>query len=41
MRPLHRKSVNKADSSRKFAAHSQKTKHANVAPNPMRGGIRL
>lgn len=41
MKPLHRKSVNKADASRKFSVHSSKTKAANVRANPMRGGIRL
>lgn len=41
MKPLHRKGVNKHKSSKSFSHHSNKTKAANVMPNPMRGGIRL
>lgn len=40
MRPLFRKPVNKARSSRKFRAHGTHTKAANMAM-PMRGGWRL
>ncbi|WNK12951.1 MAG: hypothetical protein [Microvirus sp.] len=41
MRPLQRKHVNKSKSAKKFSHGSAKTKHANINPNPMRGGIRL
>lgn len=36
-----RKPVNKAAGARKFRAQSGRTKGANVAPPPMRGGFRL
>lgn len=38
---MHRMHVNKAKSSRQFTRNSSRTKAANLAPNPMRGGIRL
>lgn len=41
MRPLKRIGQNKKHSARKFRKHVGKTKHANVTPTPMRGGIRL
>lgn len=41
MRPLNRKRVNKGRSAAKFRHGASKTKHVNVSPNPMRGGIRL
>lgn len=41
MRPLHRKPVHKGKSARKFRKNVSKTKLANVAPRPMRGGYRL
>ena len=41
MRPLKRKHVNKHHSARKFRKHVSKTKVANIAPTPMRGGFRL
>lgn len=41
MRPLSRGSVNKRRSARKFRRQVGRTKMANMAPNPMRGGFRL
>lgn len=41
MRPLHRKPVSKKYSARKFRHGVSRTKAANVAPPPMRGGYRL
>lgn len=41
MRVLGRKHVNKYRSAKKFRKSAQRTKLANVRPNPMRGGIRL
>lgn len=41
MRPVKRVHVNKHRSVKKFQRHAARTKAANVAPNPMRGGIRL
>lgn len=38
---MHRTAVNKHTSSKKFNRKAATTKAANVAPNPMRGGIRL
>ena len=38
MRRMH---VNKSRSAAKFRRHAGKTKAANVAPPPMRGGFRL
>ena len=38
---MHRHHVNKAKSARKFRKQAGRTKAANVAPPPMRGGIRL
>lgn len=38
MRRFH---VNKGHSARKFRSHSSKTKAANIAAAPMRGGWRL
>lgn len=40
MRPLHRSSVNKGKSARKFRKQAARTKGANIA-GVMRGGIRL
>lgn len=36
-----REPVRKADSARSFSRQARKTKASNVAPPPMRGGIRL
>lgn len=41
MKPLKRKPVNKSASAKKFRKNVSKTKKPNVAPAPMRGGIRL
>lgn len=41
MKPLDRKPVNKYDSTKQFNHKEHKTKSINVAPRPMRGGIRL
>lgn len=39
--PLRRGNVNKRGSARKFRKNVGHTKAANMAPPPMRGGIRL
>ncbi len=41
MRTLHRKSVNKYKSARKFRHHAKRTKSANMQKAPQRGGWRL
>lgn len=41
MRPSARKPVNKGRSARAFRANTRRSKAVNVAPGPMRGGIRL
>jgi len=41
MRPVSRHSVSKGSSSGKFRRQSSRTKAANIAPPPMRGGYRL
>lgn len=41
MKPLKRKPVNKHSSAKQFRKNVSKTKKVNIAPNPMRGGIRL
>lgn len=41
MKPLGRKHVSKHKSARKFRNSVGRTKSANIAPGPMRGGIRL
>lgn len=41
MKPLSRVGVSKRASARKFKANNRRTKIANVAPPPMRGGIRF
>lgn len=41
MRPSSRKSVHKGRSARSFRRASSRTARANLAPGPMRGGIRL
>ncbi|WNK12818.1 MAG: hypothetical protein [Microvirus sp.] len=41
MKPLHRQHLNKSGSARKFRNASSKTKGANLAPPPMRGGYRF
>ena len=38
---MHRHKVNKHKSARSFKHQTQKTKRLNIAPGPMRGGIRL
>lgn len=38
---MKRQRVNKAKSARKFSQAVDKTKAINIAPPPMRGGIRL
>lgn len=38
---MKRNYVNKQASARKFQQNTKRTKAANVAPGPMRGGIRL
>lgn len=41
MRPNKRIGVNKGKSARQFRNNTRKTKAANTAPMPMRGGYRL
>lgn len=41
MKPLNRKPLNKHSSAKKFKHGVSHTKSINVAPIPMRGGIRL
>lgn len=41
MNPLKRHGVSKGSSARSFRAGATRTKAANMAPPPMRGGIRL
>lgn len=41
MNPLSRQSVSKRGSASKFRKHASRTKSANLAPPPMRGGYRL
>jgi len=41
MKPLHRKHVSKHKSAHTFRKHASKTKIANMAPPPQRGGYRL
>lgn len=41
MRPVRRSGVNKGRSAKQFRSNSRRTKGANVAKGPMRGGIRL
>lgn len=41
MKPLKRYGENKHHAAKKFSHKTQRTKQANVAPMPMRGGIRL
>lgn len=41
MRPVRRMPVHKGKSASKFRHHAGHTKAVNVAPAPMRGGIRL
>jgi hypothetical protein len=41
MKPLSRHHVSKHGSARKFRKHVGHTKGINMAPPPMRGGIRL
>lgn len=41
MKPLNRKPMSKHSGARKFKKQSRRTKAANIAPAPMRGGIRL
>lgn len=41
MRPLSRRPVNKASSARSFRKRAGRTKGANLAPPPMRGGYRF
>ncbi|WNK14637.1 MAG: hypothetical protein [Microvirus sp.] len=38
---MHRHNVNKRQSANKFKRNTSKTKAINLAPAPMRGGIRL
>lgn len=38
---MRRQRVNKAASARQFRTNTRRTKAPNVAPMPMRGGIRL
>lgn len=38
---MRRKSVNKGAAARGFRGDGMRTKRVNVAPTPMRGGIRL
>lgn len=38
---MHRQHVNKAKSAHQFKRNTSRTKAANLAPPPMRGGIRL
>ena len=41
MKPVSRRSVNKSKSAAKFRSDSRRTKAANLAPPPIRGGYRL
>lgn len=41
MRPVKRMAVHKGKSAGQFRKNVSKTRAANVAPAPMRGGIRL
>lgn len=41
MRPVQRGHVNKSKSASRFRRQVGRTKAANIAPPPMRGGIRL
>lgn len=41
MRPLSRKVQSRGAAKRQFKAHGRRTKAANVAPPPMRGGFRI
>lgn len=41
MRPVKRSGVSKGRSARQFKRNVRRTKGANVAPPPMRGGFRL
>ena len=41
MRPSSRHGVSKGRSARQFRKHSGRTKSRNVAPPPMRGGLRI
>lgn len=41
MRPLMRKGVNKGSSAKRFRKSVGRTKGANLAPPPMRGGYRF
>lgn len=41
MRPVRRGRVRKGKSARQFRNNTRRTKAANMAPPPMRGGIRL
>lgn len=41
MRPLQRRGVNKGRSARRFRRNIRRTKAANIAAGPMRGGWRL
>lgn len=41
MRPSRRMGVNKQRSARRFRKHLRRTKAANMAAGPMRGGWRL
>ena len=41
MRPISRSGVNKGRSAKKFRKQSGRTKGANMAPPPQRGGYRL
>jgi hypothetical protein len=41
MRTLHRKSLNKNKSARRFRHHAKRTKSANMQKAPQRGGWRL
>jgi hypothetical protein len=41
MNPLNRQSVSKRGSAKQFRKHASRTKSANIAPPPMRGGYRL
>ncbi|WNK12787.1 MAG: hypothetical protein [Microvirus sp.] len=38
---MKRMNANKQQSAKRFNQHQQKTKKINLAPPPMRGGIRL
>lgn len=41
MRPISRHPVSKGQSARKFRNNVSRTKYANIAPPPMRGGFRF